>query len=78
MIHRLRGPDDPSFVEPSELDVSLAGPTLTWPEVGTRLAPHPVLAALGELSTRFALRPRRLSTSLSGAGKLTVYYAQDP
>lgn len=79
-IHRLRGPDDPGFETPSEIDFSLPENDLTW----TELANTPLLAPfalarrrLEELGAAFRLRVRRVSLSLGGSPKLNVYYVLD-
>jgi hypothetical protein len=79
-IHRLQGPDDACFQEPTEIDFSLPDNDLSFEE----LAASPVMASFarslerfGALATRFGLRARRVSLALSGPAKLNLYYVLD-
>lgn len=79
-IHRLRGPDDPGFASATELDFSLTDNALEWDELRSwpaALASSPGLQRFEHLSTRFRLRPRRVSLALSGPAKLNLYYVLD-
>jgi hypothetical protein len=71
-IHRMSAPDDPALARAAEVDFALApsGEVLT-----AALARHlEALAAVDELAAAFPLRARRLSLSLGGPRKLTLYY----
>ena len=76
-IHRVMGPEDESFLRPSEVDFSLLDNDLLWddvralPYVTAHLARTP---ALTELTAKFKLAMRRVSGSLGDGRKLNVYY----
>jgi hypothetical protein len=76
-IHRVTGPEDETFLRPSEVDFSLLDNDLLWddvralPHVKARLAETP---ALTDLAEAFKLATRRLSGSVGDGRKLNVYY----
>jgi len=77
-IHRLRGPDDPSFETPTEIDFALAQNAFEVLVTSPALAPHEKARSAWEhLGASFRLRARRASLGLGDARKLNLYYVLD-
>jgi len=79
VIHRMRRRDDPYLENPAELDFALQDNDLCWED----LAASPTLrkvrrgespSPLATLESGFRIGVRRISVSVGGTEKLTVYY----